>query len=102
GLSALLKAADPDLLTDASDLLQEEGRKREALGLLTWAAPILPKSALVRAALAEALAGMGDKAGARKAFEQALVLLPDDHTLETSQKAKLSKAIEEGLIALRK
>lgn len=102
GLSALLKAADPDLLTDASDLLQEEGRKREALGLLTWAAPILPKSALVRAALAEALAGMGDKAGARKAFEQALALLPEDHTLETSQKAKLSKAIEEGIIALRK
>ena len=65
-LSALVKDAEPDLLTGASDLLQEEGRKREAVGLLTWAAPILPKSALLRTALGEALAGIGDKAGARE------------------------------------
>jgi tetratricopeptide (TPR) repeat protein len=101
-LSALLKNAEPDLLTDAADLLFDEGRKREGLGLLTWAAPILPKSALLRAALGEALAGMGDKAGARKAYEQALVLLPEDVTLDTDQKARVSKAIEEGMIALRK
>ena len=101
-MSALVKGAEPELLTDAADLLFEQGRKREALGLLTWATPLLPKSALVRAALADALASMGDKAGARKAFEEALVLLPDDHTMETVQKARVSKSIEDGLIALRK
>jgi hypothetical protein len=101
-LSALLKSAEPDLLTDAAALLLDEGRKREGLGLLTWAVPILPKSALLRAALAGALAGMGDKAGSRAAYEQALVLLPGDVTLDTDQKARVSKTIEEGLIALRK
>jgi tetratricopeptide (TPR) repeat protein len=101
-LSALLKNAEPDLLADAADLLFDAGRKREGLGLLTWAVPILPKSALLRAALGEALADMGDKAGARRAYEQALVLLPGDTTLDTDQKARVSKAIEEGMIALRK
>lgn len=101
-LSALVKNADPDLLTGAADLLFDEGRRREGTGLLTWAAPILPKSAVLRAALGEALAAMGDKAGARAAFEQALVLLPGDATLDTDQKAKAAKSIEAGLIALRK
>ncbi len=101
-LAALVKGADPDLLTDAADYLADQGRKREAVGLLTWAAPILPKSAFVRAALGEALANMGDKVGARKAFEQALALLPDDHTMEAAQKAKVAKEIEAALIALRK
>jgi hypothetical protein len=45
---------------------------------------------------------MGDKAGSRAAYEQALVLLPADVTLDTDQKARVSKTIEEGLIALRK
>jgi tetratricopeptide (TPR) repeat protein len=101
-LASLLKTADPDLLTDAADLLFEEGRTREGLGLLTWGVPILPKSALLRAALGEALATMGDKAGARAAFEQALELLPADPTLDAAQKAETRKAVEEGLIALRK
>jgi dienelactone hydrolase len=101
-LATLVKTADPDLLTDAADLLFEEGRKREGLGLLTWGVPILPKSALLRAALGEALAAMGDKAGARAAFEQALELLPGDGTLDASQKAETRKAVDEGLIALRK
>ena len=101
-LASLLKTADPDLLTDAADLLFEAGRKREGLGLLTWGVPILPKSALLRAALGEALATMGDKAGARAAFEQALELLPADPSLDASQKAETRKAVEEGLIGLRK
>jgi hypothetical protein len=62
----------------------------------------LPKSALLRAALGEALADMGDKSGARKAYEQVLLLLPDDTTLDTDQKARVTKAAEEGLKALRK
>jgi hypothetical protein len=45
---------------------------------------------------------MGDKAGARAAFEQALELLPADPTLDAGQKAETRKAVEEGLIALRK
>jgi dienelactone hydrolase len=101
-LARLVKTADPDLLTDAADLLFEEGRKREGLGLLTWGVPILPKSALLRAALGEALATMGDKAGARAAFEKALELLPEDGTLDASQKAETRKAVDEGLIGLRK
>src|SRR5260370_3720104 len=44
-LSTLVKTADPDLLTDAADLLFEEGRKPEGLRLLTWPVPILPTSA---------------------------------------------------------
>jgi dienelactone hydrolase len=101
-LARLVKTADPDLITDAADLLFEEGRKREGLGLLTWGVPILPKSALLRAALGEALAAMGDKAGARAAFEKALELLPEDGTLDASQKAETRKAVDEGLIGLRK
>jgi hypothetical protein len=68
--------------------------------LLTWAAPILPQSALLRAALGEALAAMGDKAGSRSAFERALLLLPEDGTLDAGQKAETRKAVEEGLKAL--
>jgi tetratricopeptide (TPR) repeat protein len=102
GLAALLKNAEPDLLTDAADFLYDQGRKREALGLLTWATPMLPKSALLRAALGEALANMGDKAGARKAFEQVLLMLPGDTSLDADQKIRVNKAVEEGLKALRK
>jgi dienelactone hydrolase len=101
-LSTLVKHADPDLLTGAADLLFDQGRSREGLGLLTWATPILPKSALIRAALGEALAAMGDKAGSRSAFERALLLLPEDGTLDAGQKAQTRKAVEEGLKALRK
>ena len=101
-LSALVKNADPVLLADAADLLLDGGRKREAAGLLSWAVPILPKSAVLRAALGEALAAMGDKAGARASFEQALLLLPGDIALDGEQKAQATKAIEEGLKALRK
>jgi dienelactone hydrolase len=101
-LSALMKNADPGLLTDAADLLFDQGRSREGVGLLTWAVPILPKSALLCAALGEALAAMGDKPGSRSAFERALVLLPEDGTLDAGQKAQTRKAVEEGLTALRK
>jgi dienelactone hydrolase len=101
-LSALVKNADPLRLADAADLLSDEGRKREAAGLLTWAVPILPKSAVLRAALGEALAAMGDKAGARAAFEHALLLMAGDTTLDAGQKANATKAIEEGLKSLRK
>jgi hypothetical protein len=45
---------------------------------------------------------MGDKAGARAAFEKALVLLPEDVGLDAGQKAETRKAVEEGLKALRK
>jgi len=101
-LAALVKNVEPDLLTDAADLLLDAGRKREALGLLTWAVPILPKSAALRAALGEAQALMGDKAGARKNYEEAMLLLPDDPSLDASQKARTSKSIEAGLMSLRK
>jgi dienelactone hydrolase len=99
-LSVLVKHADPDLLTGAANLLFDQGRSREGVGLLTWAAPILPQSALLRAALGEALAAMGDKAGSRSAFERALLLLPEDGTLDAGQKAETRKAVEEGLKAL--
>lgn len=101
-LAALLKRVDPDLLTDAADLLVDQGRKREAAGLLSWGASILPGSALVRAALGEALAAMGDKAGSRAAFEKALQLLPQDGTLDAGQKAEVQKQVGEGLKALLK
>jgi hypothetical protein len=101
-LSALVKHADPVLLKDAADLLFDQGRSREGVGLLTWAAPILPKSALLCAALAHALAAMGDKAGSRSAFERALLLLPEDGTLDAGQKAETRRAVEEGLTGLRK
>jgi tetratricopeptide (TPR) repeat protein len=101
-LSALVKNADAGLLTDAADLLFDQGRSREGVGLLAWAVPILPKSALLCAALGEALAAMGDKPGSRSAFERALVLLPEDGTLDAGQKAQTRKAVEEGLTALRK
>jgi Flp pilus assembly protein TadD len=99
-LSVLVKHADPDLMTGAANLLFDQGRSREGVGLLTWAAPILPQSALLRAALGEALAAMGDKAGSRSAFERALLLLPEDGTLDAGQKAETRKAVEEGLKAL--
>ncbi len=101
-LSSLVKNAEPDLLTDAAALLSDDGRKREAAGLLTWAAPILPKSARIRAALGGALAALGDKAGSRAAFEKALAILPEDVTLDAGQKARTRDAVEEGLKALRR
>jgi pimeloyl-ACP methyl ester carboxylesterase len=101
-LSALVRHADPGLLRDAADLLFDQGRSREGVGLLTWAAPILPKSALLCAALAQALATMGDKAGSRSAFERTLLLLPEDGTLDAGQKVETRKAVEQGLKALRK
>ena len=101
-LSTMVKSVEPELVNEAADLLGEQGRSREALGLLTWSVTVLPKSALLRAALAEGVAAMGDKAGARKNYEQALALMEEDHTMEAGEKAALGKAIEKALIELRK
>ncbi len=101
-LIALVKDGDPDLPVGAAELLFEDGRKREGVSLLKWAAPLLPGSADLQRALGEALLAMGDKAGSRSAFEQALVLLPEDGTLDAGQKAETRKAVEEGLKALLK
>jgi dienelactone hydrolase len=101
-LAALVTGEDADLVVGAAALLFEEGRKREGLSLLKWAAPLLPRSADFERALGDALLAMGDKAGSRAAFEKALVLLPEDVTLDTGQKARTRKAVEEALKALRK
>jgi len=101
-LSSLVRSVEPEVVGEAADILEEQGRSREALGLLTWSVTVMPKSALLRAALAESVGKMGDKAGARKNYEQALTLLPEDHTLEAGQKAVLGNAIEKAMIALRK
>ena len=101
-LATLVRSVEPEVVGEAADLLDEQGKSREALGLLTWSVTVLPKSSLLRAALAESVGKMGDKAGARKNYEQALALMPDDHTLEAGQKAVLAKAIEAAMIALRK
>jgi dienelactone hydrolase len=101
-LSALVKDNDADLVVDAAALLFDGGRKREGASLLKWAAPLLPRSADLERALGDALLAMGDKAGARAAFEKALVLLPEDVTLDAGQKAETRKAVEEGLKAVRK
>ena len=101
-LSSLVKSVEPEIVGEAADILEEQGRSREALGLLTWSVTVMPKSALLRAALAESVGKMGDKASARKNYEQALTLLPDDHTLEGGQKSVLAKAIEGAMLALRK
>jgi dienelactone hydrolase len=101
-LAALLKGNDADLVVGAAAQLFEGGRTREGASLLTWAAPILPDLADVQRALGEALLAWGDKAGSRKAFERALVLLPSDGTLDAGQKAATRKAVEEGLKVLLK
>jgi dienelactone hydrolase len=101
-LSALVKDNDADLVVGAAALLFDGGRKREGASLLKWAAPLLPRSADLERALGEAFQAMGDKAGARAAFEKALVLLPEDVSLDAGQKAETRKAVEEGLKALRK
>jgi len=101
-LSSLVKSVEPEIVSEAADILEEQGRSREALGLLTWSVTVMPKSALLRAALGESVGKMGDKAGARKNYEQALALMPEDHTLEAGQKAVLEKEIERAMIALRK
>ena len=101
-LAALVKENDADLVVDAAMLLFEGGRKLEAVSLLKWAAPLLPQSAEMQRALGDGLLAMGDKAGSRAAFEKALVLLPSDGTLDAGQKARTSKAVEEGLKALLK
>jgi tetratricopeptide (TPR) repeat protein len=101
-LSALVKENDADLVVGAAALLFDEGRKREGASLLKWAAPLLPRSADLQRALGEALLSLGDKAGSRSAFEKALVLLPEDVTLDAGQKAQTQKAVEEGVKALRR
>lgn len=101
-LAALVRDNDADLVVGAAALLSDGGRKREGLSLLKWAAPQLPRSAELQLALGEALLEMGDKAGSRAAFEKALLLLPEDVTLDAGQKAERRKAVEEGVKALRK
>jgi dienelactone hydrolase len=101
-LAELVKGSDADLVVDAADMLVDAGRRREGLGLLTWAVPILPNSAQLRASLGEALAAMGDKAGSRAAFHMALDLLQSDGSLDANQKGEIRKAVEEGLKALAK
>ena len=101
-LSALVKDDDGDLPVEAAALLFDAGRKREGLSLLKWAAPLLPQSADLQRALGEASLAMGDKAGARAAFEKALALLPEDGTLDTGQKVESRKKVEAGLKALLK
>jgi dienelactone hydrolase len=101
-LSALVRQNDADLPVDAAAMLADSGRKRECVSLLKWAAPLLPHSADLQRALGAALFTMGDRAGSRAAFEKALLLLPDDVTLDTSQKIRTKKAVEEGLESLRK
>ena len=101
-LISLVKQNDADLVVDAAALLLEGGRKLEAVSLLKWAAPLLPKSADFERALGEALLAVGDKRGSRSAFEKALELLPEDGSLDAGQKARTRKAVEEGFKALLK
>jgi tetratricopeptide (TPR) repeat protein len=101
-LAALVKQNDADLVVDASTLLFDDGRKLEALSLLKWAAPLLPRSAEMQRALGDALLAMGDKRGARSAFEKALEFLPEDGSLDAGQKARTRKAVEEGFKVLLK
>src|ERR1017187_1942286 len=101
-LAALVNGWAAALVVGAAALLFEGGSTREGASLLMWAAPILPDSADLQRALGNGLLAMGDKAGSRKAFEKALVLLPSDGTLDAGQKAETRKAVEEGLKALLK
>jgi dienelactone hydrolase len=102
-LAALVRGTgEADLAVGAAALLFEGGRQREGASLLMWAAPILPNSADLQRALGEALAAMGDKTGSRKAFEKALLLLPEDGTMDAGQKAATKKAVEAGLKGLLK
>jgi pimeloyl-ACP methyl ester carboxylesterase len=102
-LTNLVKtSADSDLLLNAAMQLFEDGRTREAAGLLTWSARALPKSARVQCALGQGLAAMGDKTGARTAFEKALQLVSEDPTLDASVRLAVTKSAEAGLAALRK
>jgi dienelactone hydrolase len=102
-LTNLVKtSADSDLLLNAAMQLFEEGRTREAAGLLTWSARALPKSARVQCALGQGLAAMGDKSGARAAFEKALQLVSEDPGLDASVRVAVAKSAEAGLAALHK
>jgi Flp pilus assembly protein TadD len=101
-LAPLVKDTYWVLAVEAAGFLQEDGRKLEAASLLRWAAPQSPKAADLQRALGQALAGLGDKAGARKAFEKALELLAEDGTLDAMQKMNTRKAVEAGLKALLK
>jgi hypothetical protein len=87
---------------DAAALLLDGGHKLEGVSLLKWAAPLWPRSADLQRALGEALFIVGDKAGSRAAFEKALALLPEDVTLDASQKVRIRKAVEDGFKALLK
>jgi Flp pilus assembly protein TadD len=87
---------------DAAAMLLEGGRKLEAVSLLKWAAPLLPESAETQRAMGDSLRAVGDKAGARAAYEKALALLPADGSLDNGQKARTNNAVEAGLKALLK
>lgn len=56
--------------------LNEEGQPEQAIAWLKAAADLQPSSAAVPVALGQVLAGRGDKAAAREAFERALKIDP--------------------------
>jgi dienelactone hydrolase len=101
-LASLVKDTYYVLAVDAANLMIADGRTREAAGLLQWAVPLAPTAADLQRALGRTLALLGDKAGARKAYEKSLYLLADDGTLDSSQKLVTRHAVEAGLTALLK
>ncbi|MFH1277726.1 MAG: hypothetical protein ABIK65_05055 [Candidatus Eisenbacteria bacterium] len=78
-------------------LLQGEGREEEALGEARSAVREMPRDGYARGTLALALRRTGDREGARRAFEEAIRLLPaEDYRASAADRGRLARLLAEG------
>ena len=94
---SLMKASDSEAVIGAASILFDGDEKKQAVDLLKSAARLLPRSAAVAEALADALQQTGDLPAARTTYEKALSLLPGDDTLTEIEKGQLRQSIEAAL-----
>src|SRR5690606_22466214 len=73
-----LEPREHHAMVGLADILMDRNRPAEAAELLRSAVARRPRRAAYRVKLGDALAAMGDDAGARRAWEQALEHEPDN------------------------
>ncbi len=90
---------NPYALLVAASAEVSDGRARDALPLLARALALDPRDARIHRQLGRARGWLGDTAGARAAFEQAVALAPADEKMRTELLALLHQLQDEPALA---